>query len=120
MINVSDVYAALCTYESSKGYTGEELFPCCEQGLHWMKENLRDTADENDPLIISTAAAIADFYLFLKRQTETDTYESYKVGDMTISRNPEKELRLAERKRDLAIARAHSILKDGGFYCSVQ
>ena len=120
MINISDVYAALCTYESAKGYTGEVLFPCCEQGLAWVKENLREDADENSPLIVSVAAAIAEFCLFLKKQTETDSYESYKVGDMTVSRNPEKELRLAERKRDLAIAQAHSILRDGGFYCSVQ
>ena len=120
MINISDVYAALCTYESSKGYTGEVLFPCCEQGLSWVKENLREETDENDPLIVSTAAAIADFYFFLKRQSETDSYENYKVGDMTVSRNPEKELKIAEIKRDLAIARAQRILKDGGFYCSVQ
>ncbi len=117
MINVSDVYAALCTYESSKGYTGEELFPCCEEALTWVKENLRDSADENSPLIALTAAAIADFLWFLKKQTETDSYESYKVGDMTVSRNIERELLVAERKRDIAIARAHSILKDGGFYC---
>ena len=85
MVNISDVYAALCTYESAKGYTGEVLFPCCEQGLQWVRENLRPEADENSPLIISTAAAIADFYLFLKKQCETDSYESYKVGDMTIN-----------------------------------
>ena len=120
MVNISDVYAALCTYESAKGYTGEVLFPCCEQGLAWVKENLRETADENDPLIVVTAAAIAEFYFFLKKQAETDSYENYKVGDMTVSRNPEKELKIAERKRDLAIARAHSILNDGGFYCSVR
>ena len=36
MINVSDVYAVLCTYESAKGYTGEDLFPCCKQGLDWV------------------------------------------------------------------------------------
>lgn len=120
MINVSDVYAVLCTYESAKGYNAEELFPCCEQGLQWVMANLKDTADENDPLIAVTAAAIANFSFYLSNQTEADTYESYKVGDMTVSRNPEKELRLAERKRDLAIAQAHSILRDGGFYCSVQ
>lgn len=117
MINVSDVYAALCTYESSKGYTGEELFPCCEQALDWVKENLRDSADENSPLIVSTAAAIADFIWFLKRQTETDSYESYKAGDVTVKRNIEKELLVAQKKRDIAVAHAHSILKDGGFYC---
>ena len=120
MITVSDVYAALCTYESAKGYTGEALFPCCKQGLDWVKSNLKGSADENDPLITDTAAAIADFYLFLKKQTESDTYESFKVGDMTVRRNMEKELILAEKKRDLAIARAHSILIDGGFYCCGQ
>ena len=120
MISVSDVYAALCTYESSKAFTGEELFPCCEQGLSWVKANLRDTADENDPLITHTAAAVADFYLFLKKQSETDAYESYKVGDMTVRRNIEKELLIAEKKRDMAIARAHTILNDGGFYCCGQ
>ena len=120
MINISDVYAALCTYESVKGYSSDMLFPCCEQGLGWVRENLKDTADENDPLIITTAAALADFYFFLKRQSETDSYDRYNVGDMTVSRNAEKELRVAERKRDLAIARAHSILKDGGFFFSAQ
>ena len=120
MINISDVYAALCTYESVKGISSEVLFPCCEQGLNWIKSNLKDSADENDPLIISTAAALADFYFFLQRQSETDSYESYKVGDMTISRNAEKELALAEKKRDLALARAHSILRDGGFYFCAQ
>ena len=120
MITVSDVYAALCTYESAKSYTSQELFPCCEQALSWVKANLRDTADENDPLITQTAAAVADFYLFLKNHNETGTYESFKVGDMTVRRNMEKELILAEKKRDMAIARAHSILIDGGFYCCGQ
>ena len=116
MINISDVYAALCSYESVRGYNSEVLFPCCQQALDWVRENLRDTADENSPLIVTTAAALADFYFFLRKQGEADAYDSYKVGDMTVSRNAEKELKVAERKRDLAIARAHSILKDGGFF----
>ena len=118
MINVSDVYAALCSYESVKGFSSEELLPCCSQGLSWVRANLKATTDEDDPLIVSTAAALADFYFFLKRQSETDSLESYKVGDMTVRRNAEKELNLAERKRDLALARACSILTDGGFYFS--
>ena len=117
MVNVSDVYAALCTYESAVGYTSDVLLPCCRQALDWVKENLRSSADEDSPLIVSTAAAVANFYFFLKKQSETDSFENYKVGDMTISRNPEKEFKIAERKLNLAIAQAHSILKDGGFYC---
>ena len=120
MINISDVYAELCSYESTAGYTSDILLPCCEQGLQWVKENLRDTADEDSPLIVSTATAIAEFHFFLKKQAETDSYENYKVGDMTVSRNPEKELKIAERKLSLAIARAYSILKDGGFFCRGQ
>ncbi len=117
MISVSDVYGVLCTYETSKGISSEELLPCCKRGLEWVKNRLRDDADENDPLITMTAAAIADFYFFIKRLSDIDSYESYKVGDMTIKRNPEKEMKLALEKRAFAIAEAGSILKDGGFYC---
>ncbi len=120
MISVSDVYAVLCTYETSKGYTSEELLPCCTRGLQWVKNRLKDDADENDPLITLTAAAIANFYFYIKRLSDIDTYENYRVGDITIKRNPEKELKLAMEKRSLAIAEASSILKDTGFYCRVQ
>lgn len=120
MISVSDVYAIVCTYETSKGYTSQELFPCCERGLNWVRTRLREGTDENHPLIAPTAAAIANFYFFIQRLSDTDSFENYKVGDMTISRNPEKELRIAMQKRSLAIAEASSILKDGGFYCSVK
>ena len=117
MINVSDVYAVLCTYETSKGFSSEELLPCCSRGLDWVMARLKDGTDENDPLITLTAAAVANFYFFIRRMSDIDSYESYKAGDMTIKRNPEKELRLALQKRQLAIAEAGSILKDGGFYC---
>ncbi len=118
MINVSDVYSVLCTYENAKAFSSDELFPLCSRGLDWVKARLKDDADENDPLIAVTAAAIADFYVFLMSLSEVDSYESYKVGDMTIKRNPEKEIKLAMQKRSLAIAEAGSILKDGGFYCA--
>lgn len=117
MITVSDVYSVLCTYESSKGFSSEELLPCCERGLQWVRARLREGTDENDPLIAVTAAAVADYYFFIQRLSDIDTYESYKVGDMTIKRNPEKEMKLAMERRALAIAEAGSILKDGGFYC---
>lgn len=117
MINVSDVYTALCANETSKGHTGQELFPCCEKGLAWVKARLKDDVDENDPLIAQTAAAVAEFYFFIKSLSQEDSYESYKVGDMTVKRDPEKEMKLAIQKRALAIADASSILKDGGFYC---
>ncbi len=117
MVSVNDVYSVLCTYETSKGYTSEELLPCCKRGLQWVMNRLKDEADEDDPLIAVTAAAIANFYFFIMRLSDPDTYESFKTGDMTIKRSPEKELKLAMEKRSLAIAEASSIIKDMGFYC---
>ncbi len=117
MITVSDVYTVLCSYENTQEYKGDQLFPCCEKGLNWVKARLKDSADENDPLIAQTAAAIAQFYLFIRRTCDVDSFESYKAGDMTVKRDPEKEMRLAIKRRAIAIAEASSILKDGGFYC---
>lgn len=117
MINVSDVYTVLCSYENTKDYTGDQLFPLCERALTWVKERLKDGVDENDPLITQTAAAMAQFYLFIRCAKEIDFFESYKAGDMTVKRNPEKEMKLAIERRALAIAEASSILRDGGFYC---
>lgn len=117
MINVSDVYTVLRSYETTKDYTGDELFPCCERGLSWVMTRLKDDADKDDPLITQTAAAIAEFYLFIRRIKDVDLYESYKAGDMTVKRNPEKEMNLAIKRRAMAISEASSILKDGGFYC---
>lgn len=117
MIGVSDVYAVLCTYETSKGYTSEELFPYCKRGLQWVRNRLKDNVDEEEPLIAVTAAAVANFYFFIGRLSDTDCYESFKAGDMTIKRDPAKELKLAMEKRSLAIAEASSILNDTGFFC---
>ena len=117
MVSVSDVYAVLCTYETSKGFTSEELLPCCRRGLLWVNNRLRDDADENDPLIAITAAAVANFYFSVMRLSDPDTYLSFKAGDMTIKRDPWKEYKLAMEKRALAIAEASSIIKDTEFYC---
>ncbi|MDD6012907.1 MAG: hypothetical protein PUC33_08710 [Oscillospiraceae bacterium] len=115
MISVSDVYALLRSYESLKECSGDELMPCCERGLAWVQARLKPGTDEDDPLIGLTAAAMADFYYYIRRLSETDLYENYRAGDITIGRDPEKELKLALQRRSLAIAEAQPILEDGGF-----
>lgn len=117
MISIHDVYTVLCSYENCRGYSADDLLGCCENALCWVRANLKPGVSEDNPLIAMTAAAIANFDFYLKRQTDMDNYESYKVGDMTVSRDGEKEMRLALERRSLAIATAHSILQDGGFYC---
>ena len=118
MTQLSDVLDCLTGYADTASYTAEELTPFCERGLLWVKGRLRDGADTEGPLIPPTAAAMAHYFFFLSRLTETDKYESFTAGDMTVRRNLDREMRFEETARDGAIAAAASILKDGGFYCN--
>lgn len=115
MISVSDVFVRLSAYSDMSDFNEDELLPSCEDGLTWVKRRLKPTADENDPLIAITAAAIAHFYFYLRRLTETDKYDSYRVGDMTIHQNPHRQYQIEKDMRREAIANAASILKDGEF-----
>lgn len=116
MFTVSDVFSALSSYADTADFTEEQLQSSCEDGLNWVLRRLKDGVSDTEPLILETAAAMAHFYFYIRRLTEPDKYESYKVGDMTISQRPEKQFQTEREMRDLAIANASEILKDGGFH----
>ncbi len=115
MADVSDVLTCLMNYADMESYNAKQLQTSCERGLTWVENNLRPNADKESPLIVHTAAALAHYFFFLTRLAETDRYESYTAGDMTVRRNLEKEMNFEARAKDEAIAAAASILKDGGF-----
>lgn len=117
MTEVSDVLTCLQSYADTEDCTAEQLMPFCERGLLWVQSRLRPEADRESPLISAAAAAVAHYFFFLTRLTETDRYESFTAGDMTVRRNTEKEIRTEERARNEALAAASSVLKDGGFFC---
>ncbi len=118
MVDVSDVLNCLMNYADTEPYNATQLQPSCERGLAWVENNLRVGADRESPLIVHTAAALAHYYFTLMRLTETDRYEAFTAGDMTVRRNPEREMKSEIRARDEAVAAACSILKDGGFFFS--
>lgn len=117
MIQAGDVLTELMNYADIEGYTQQQLYPSCERGLIWVQKKLRAGVDENDPLILHTAAAMAHFFFFMYRLAEPDKYATYKAGDMSVTRNLEKELEFEKALRKEAIAAASSILTDGGFCC---
>lgn len=119
MIEVSDVYSLMTVYADTRTYAQQDIVPCCEKGLDWVNERLRDDVDPDNPLIAQTAAAMAHFYFFIFRLTDPEKYENCKVGDITYNRNIEKEFEFENRIRNQAIADAAEILRDGGFYCHV-
>ncbi len=115
MASVSDVKEILLTYSDMTEFSSSQLDVACESALDWVTERLKDGTDKSNPLIERTAAAIAHYNMFFLKLTESDKYESYKAGDMTVRRNLQKELQTEKELRDTALAAASSILKDERF-----
>ena len=117
MYDVVDVYNTLMTYSDMDGFNAGQLHTSCEDGLNWVNTRLREGVDENDPLILTTAGAMAHFFFFLKKLTEPDKYQNYKVGDVTVKQEPLKLFQFEKELRSQAIADACTILRDCEFYC---
>lgn len=117
MYTAENVCSVLKAYADMADYTEEQLMPSCSNGLNWVNARLKSGVDESDPLILTTAAALAHFFFFIVRLAEPDKYENYKVGDVTVKQEPLKLFRFEKQIREQAIADASTILKDCGFYC---
>ncbi|MBQ6601140.1 MAG: hypothetical protein IIX36_05805 [Clostridia bacterium] len=117
MITANDVLTVLRSNYDTADFSEEELLSFCNTGINHIKERLRSGVSANNPLIAETAAAVAHYHLFVRSLAEPEKYESYRVGDITINNSPSKALQRELQIRDEALARAHSILEDGGFAC---
>lgn len=117
MITANDVLTVLCSNYDTADYPHEELLSCCKLGLSFVQERLKPGVAADNPLIAETAAAVAHYHFFVRTLTEPEKYESYRVGDLSITNDPTKALQREMIIRDDAILRAHSILQDGGFAC---
>lgn len=120
MIEGIDVCALLKEYDAFSDVAIERLLTSSCRALALVKRNLKENVDENDPLILETAAALARFDLFRLMLGETDRFASYRAGDVTIQKDILKEFRIEKELRDEALANASGILKDGGFYFSCE
>jgi len=90
------------------------------RALGEVKEQLRDDADEHDPRVVLTAAALARYRLFCNMLEGGDRFSSYKAGDITIARDLKAEFELERQLRQQALLDAVPILQDGGFFVAVQ
>ena len=88
------------------------------RALGEVKEQLRDGADESDPRVAQTAAALARYRLFCNMLEGGDRFSSYKAGDITIQKNLQRELEFERSLKEAALAEAAPLLKDGGFYAA--
>ncbi|MBE6785733.1 MAG: hypothetical protein E7538_05795 [Ruminococcaceae bacterium] len=120
MITANDVLTVLRSNYDTADCSESELLSFCEIGLRFVNENLRTGVSPDNPLITETAAAVAHYQFFVRTASATDKCESYRAGDISVNNSPLKALERESRIRDEALARAHSILQDGGFGCYAQ
>ena len=117
MITANDVLTVLRSNYDTADFPDSELLSCCDLGLGFVKERLKSGVSADNPLIAETAAAVAHYHFFVRTLADPEKYESYRVGDITIRNSPDKALKREMLIRDEALARAHTILEDGGFAC---
>lgn len=117
MITANDVLTVLRSNYDTVDFPEDELLSCCELGLSYINEKLRSGVSADNPLIAETAVAVAHYHFFVRTMANPEKYESYRVGDITVNNSPTKALQREILIRDEAIARAHTILEDGGFAC---
>ena len=120
MITANDVLIVLRSNYDTADYPESDLLSCCKLGLSFVNENLRSGVSPDNPLITETAAAVAHYQFFVKTAMATDKCESYRAGDISVNNNPTRALQRETQIRNEALARAHSILEDGGFACYAQ
>ena len=117
MITANDVLTVLGSNYDTADFPEDELLACCETGLRFVTDRLRSGVSADNPLITETAAAVAHYHFFVRTLAEPYKFESYRVGDITVNNSPSKALEREMLIRDEAIARACTILEDGGFAC---
>ena len=96
------------------------LLRACVRAIGEVKQKLRDNADETDPRVAQTAAALARYRLFFDMLESGERFSSYRAGDITIQRDLKAEIAAEKALRDEALIQAAPILKDGGFFVAVQ
>lgn len=120
MTDASTVFALVKEYTDIEDMKAEEILPLCQRAIDFVFLKLKPLVDRNLPLVAETAAAVARYYIFTKKAGETRRFQKYKVGDVSMERNLEKELMAEKQMYREALANAAEILKDGGFYFSAE
>lgn len=92
------------------------LLRAAVRALGEVKQRLRPEADESDPRVALTAAALARFRLFSELSESGERFASFRAGDVAVHRDLRAEFETERALRDEALAAAAPLLRDGGFF----
>ncbi|MGN0468795.1 MAG: hypothetical protein ACI4GY_08740 [Acutalibacteraceae bacterium] len=112
MIDELKVYNRFLKSENPDEASDEQVHSACRRAVCWIEQRLKDDADDNGELVLSTACAMAKFYLCCSTLDE-DT--NFSAGDVSISSGKSKLFEKQLKILEIALSQASDILKDGGF-----
>ncbi len=110
--NVLSRFRQLITTDDSEA---EKILPLCIVNLQRITAVLSDKADEDDVRITEAAAALTYYDYALKLSSEFDNIESFKAGDITVSKTTHSLLESAETVKKNALLELTPLLCDTNF-----
>lgn len=93
----------------------ELLLMICSSAVKEIRAKVRNKDCINDERLTAAAAGLAYYMLTLLRCGNSDNMESFKAGDVSVTRNVKTSLELAAQVRDSYLELAADLLCDSGF-----
>lgn len=104
----------LITHLEKEGAVSEAL-PLCEAAANLILKRKKDSADADDPRLVRAAAAVANYDLVVLNTSDEDGTQSFKAGDVTVSRSSDTLLKRAAAIKADALRNALPLLRDEEF-----
>lgn len=115
MINVWSVSQTLEDTGMLSADEAKRSTPFCLVACSALSPRLRDIKNEDNPAVIMACAGIALYNYTLSVNAGSESFSSFKAGDVTISRNASAAIENAARFRDEALVAAVPYLTDVDF-----
>lgn len=115
MINVWSVSQML---EDTGVLSSEECkkaMPFCISACAELSKRLKDVKSEDEPAVINACAGIALYNYTLLQSSCNENFDSFKAGDVTISKSSSATVENAVKFRDEALLQASDYLTDVDF-----
>ncbi len=93
----------------------ELLLMICSSAVKEIRGKIKNKECLNDERLTAAAAGLAYYMLTLLRCGSSDNMDSFKAGDVSVTRNVKTSIELAAQVRDSYMELASDLLCDSGF-----
>ncbi len=115
MINVWSVSQLLEDTGVLSPEDAKKVMPFCISACAKLSKRLKDIKYEDEPAVINACAGMALYSYTLLQNSSNDAFESFKAGDVTVSKSAAANIENAVKFRDEALLQAAEYLTDVDF-----